>query len=208
MAAEFDNATDMIVSGAGIVTGLDGNGGSTPPGDARTTVFERSKVAKEENPADIIDNPNNAIVIVTAIVRPGVRRDEMVDVVVTLPEGSKVKSLRGGILQTTPLCTFASQGEVRDYLKQNEFNVTSEGNKLLRGHDVALARGPIQTALTGKGDESAASDEPLKKGFDWGRRRNSRSTPMRRRSASSPIWLSRSRGQARRMIRSPNHGTN
>ena len=167
VAAEFDNATDMVVVGYGIVTGLDGMGGSTPPCDARSIVFERLKRSKEENPAAVLDSPDNAVVIVSAIVRPGVRRDELVDVVVSLPEGSRVKSLRGGNLTPTPLSTFATQGEVRDYLKNNDFNVTTEGNKVLRGHDVVLAKGPIQAALTGKADEAAESDQPLKRGFVW-----------------------------------------
>ena len=64
------------------------------------------------------------------------------DVCVTLPEGSKVKSLRGGVLQPTPLMTFATQGDVREYLKQNDFNPKGEGNRVLRGHDVVIACGP------------------------------------------------------------------
>lgn len=164
VAAEFDNAVDMVISGYGLVTGLDGNGGATPPCEARTAISERLKRAKYENPAEIIDSPDHAVVIVTAIVRPGVRRDELVDVEVTLPQGSKVKSLRGGILQPTPLMTFASQGEVRDYLKQNEFGTISDGNRLLKGHEVSLARGPIQSALGGKAE---AAEQPLKRGFVW-----------------------------------------
>jgi len=166
-AAEFDNATDLVVVGYGLVIGLDGTGGSTPPGEARTAVLERLKRAKEENPSAIVDSPDNAVVVVTAVVKPGVRRDEVVDVAVTLPEGSRVKSLRGGMLLPTPLMNFSTQGEVREYLKQNDFNPQSEGNRILRGHDVVVARGPIQSALTGTGDASAASDEPLKRGFVW-----------------------------------------
>jgi Flagellar P-ring protein len=166
-AAEFDNATDVVVSGYGLVTGLDGTGGSTPPGDARTLVLERLKRAKIENPAELIDSPDCAVVVVTAVVKPGVRRDELVDAEVTLPQGSKVKSLRGGILQPTPLMTFATQGEVREILKSNDYEVKSEGNRVLRGHEVVLAKGPLQAALTGTGDAAAASDQPLKRAFVW-----------------------------------------
>ena len=127
-AAEFDNATDLFVTGFGLVDGLNGTGGSTPPCDARTAVIERLKRAKVENPADIIDSKDCAVVIVTAVIRPGVRRDELVDCEITLPQGSKVKSLRGGMLQPTPLMTFATQGDVREYLKNNDFGTSSEGN--------------------------------------------------------------------------------
>jgi hypothetical protein len=167
VAAAFDNATEMVVVGYGLVSGLEGSGGSTPPCEARTAVVERLKRAKEENPGAVIDSPDNAVVIVSAVVKPGVRRDELVDVCVTLPEGSKVKSLRGGVLQPTPLMTFATQGEVRDYLKQNDFNPQGEGNRVLRGHDVVLARGLIQAPLNGTDDSSPASDQPLKRGFVW-----------------------------------------
>jgi len=164
VAAEFDSAIDMVISGYGLVTGLDGNGGATPPCEARTAILERLKQDKYENPVAIVDSPDHAVVIVTAIVRPGVRRDELVDVEVTLPQGSKTKSLRGGVLEKTPLMTFASQGEVRDYLKQNDFGTVSDGNRLLKGHVVSMARGPIQSALGGKAE---TSEQPLKRGFVW-----------------------------------------
>jgi len=167
VSAEFDNATDLVVSGFGLVTGLDGTGGSTPPCDARTAVVERLKRAKIENTSEIIDSPDSAIVIVSAVIKPGVRRDELVDAVVTLPEGSRVKSLRGGMLQPTPLMTFSTQGDVREYLKQNNFGTVSEGNRLLRGHEVVVAKGPIQAALDGKDDAAAESDQPLKRGYVW-----------------------------------------
>jgi flagellar basal body P-ring protein FlgI len=167
MTAGFENALDTVVSGFGLVTGLDGTGGPTPPGDARTMVLERLKRAKIDNPADLIDSPDCAVVVVTAVVKPGVRRDELVDVEVTLPQGSKVKSLRGGILQPSPLMTFATQGEVREYLKSNDYGTVSEGNRVLRGHEVVLAKGPIQAGLTDKGDGPPTSDQPLKRAFVW-----------------------------------------
>src|SRR5439155_26566447 len=108
-------------------TGLDGTRAATPPADARNAVVERLKRAKVDSPAEIIDSPDSAVVIVSAVIKPGVRRDELVDVVVTLPEGSRVKSLRGGLLQPTPLMTFATQGDVREYLKQNDYGTVSEG---------------------------------------------------------------------------------
>lgn len=167
VAAEFDNATDLVVSGFGLVTGLNGTGGVTPPGDARTMVFERLKRAQFENPSEVLDSPDCAVVVLTAVIKPGVRRDELVDVEVTLPQGSKVKNLRGGILQPTPLMTFASQGEVRSYLKSNDFGTISEGNRMLRGHDVVIAKGPLQAALTEKDAAASASDQPLKQAYVW-----------------------------------------
>jgi hypothetical protein len=161
-----DNANDIVVTGYGLVTNLDGNGGRTPPCEARTAVIERLKRAKIENAAELVDSPDCAVVQVTAILKPGVRRDELVDVEVSLPTGSRAKSLRGGILQPSPLVTFASQGEVREYLKKNDYGVVSEGNRTLRGHEVVLAKGTIQSALT-DADGPITADEPLKRGFVW-----------------------------------------
>ena len=57
------------------------------------------------------------------------------------------------MLRPTPLVTFASQSEVRDYLKQNDMGTVSEGNRLLKGQEVVIAVGPIQMALPQKDDE-------------------------------------------------------
>jgi flagellar basal body P-ring protein FlgI len=167
VSAGFENALDTVVSGYGLVTGLDGTGGSTPPGDARTMVLERLKRAKIESPAELIDSPDCAVVVVTAVIKPGVRRDELVDVEVTVPPGSKVKSLRGGVLQPTPLMTFATQGEVREYLKNNDYGTISQGNRTLRGHEVVLAKGSLQAALTGPEGGAGASDQSLKQAYVW-----------------------------------------
>lgn len=166
-AAQFDNANDMVVSGYGLVVGLPGTGGSTPPCDARTAVTERLKRDKVEDIAGVVDSKNTAIVIVSAVVRPGVRRDEMIDVEISLPEGSKVKSLRGGMLMPTPLMTFATQADVRDYLKNTDYGTVSSGNRMLKGHDVVVARGPLHAALNGVDDGSPDSDKPLKRAFVW-----------------------------------------
>jgi flagellar basal body P-ring protein FlgI len=166
--SEYENASDLVVYGYGLVTGLDGTGGPTPAGDARVTIVDRLKKNKIENVSEIIDSPDSAIVIVTGVVKPGVRRDELVDVEVTLPPGSKVKSLRGGILQPTPLKTYTSQNDVRSYLKDNGLNPTSEGNRMLGGHDVVIAKGPLQTALIEEANtEKTPSNQPVKRAFVW-----------------------------------------
>jgi hypothetical protein len=167
VASTFDNAQDMYVTGPGLVVGLDGTGGTCPPCDARTAVSERLKRDRVEDIAGVLDSPNHAVVVVTAVIKPGVRRDELIDVEVSLPQGSKVKSLRGGVLLPTPLMTFASQGDVREYLKNTEFGSVSEGNRMLRGHEVMSAKGPLQAALTGTDDASPDSEKPLKQAFVW-----------------------------------------
>ncbi len=167
--AVYDNFNTLPVSGYGIVFGLDGTGGMTPPGDARQAVEDRLKKMKVENVAEVLSSPTTAIVVVTGTVKPGVRRNEVIDLEVTLPPGSKVKSLRGGVLQETPLMTFATQEDVRGYLKDNSLNTVSEGNRLLRGHDVVVGQGPLQSSLkpAKDGDEETAAVDAMKTAYVW-----------------------------------------
>jgi hypothetical protein len=64
------------------------------------------------------------------------------------------------------LITYATQGEVRDYLKANDMGTVSEGNRLLKGQEVALAAGPIQSSLIKNPDDPPA-EQGLKRGFVW-----------------------------------------
>lgn len=165
----YDNTNELTVSGFGLVTGLDNTGGSTPPGDARQAVEDRLKKLKGVNVQEVLNSPTTAVVIVTGIVRPGVRRDELIDLEITLPMGSKVKSLRGGMLQDTPLMTFATQEDVRGYLKDNSLNTISEGNRLIRGHEVVLARGLLQASLkpSKNTDEESPTLDAMKTAYVW-----------------------------------------
>ncbi|WP_029630173.1 flagellar basal body P-ring protein FlgI [Zavarzinella formosa] len=167
--AVYDNTNELTVSGFGIVTGLAGTGGPTPPGDARQAVEDRLKKIKDLNVNELMNSPSTAIVVVTGVVKPGSRRDELVDLEITLPPGSKVKSLRGGVLQETPLMTFATQAEVRGFLKDNSLNTVSEGNRLIRGHEVVVARGLLQASLkpTKDGDEESSTIDAMKTAYVW-----------------------------------------
>lgn len=167
--AVYDNTNTLTVSGFGLVTNLDGTGGFCPPGDARQAVEDRLKKMKVENVTEVLNSPTTAIVIVSATVRPGVRRDELIDLEVSLPPGSKVKSLRGGILQETPLMTFATQSDVRDYLKDNSLNTVSEGNRILRGHEVVIGKGPLQASLkpTKEAEDDTNTIDAMKTAYVW-----------------------------------------
>jgi len=167
--AQFDNVNELTVSGYGLVTGLDNTGGLTPPGDARQAVEDRLKKMKVEDVNEVLNSPTTAVVVVTGIVRPGVRRDELIDLQVSLPPGSKVKSLRGGVLMDTPLMTFATQEDVRGYLKDNSLNTVSEGNRLLRGHEVVVGKGPLQASLKPDKDrdENSTAVDAMKTAYVW-----------------------------------------
>lgn len=133
---EVGNGGMIQVSGVGLVMGLDGTGGS-PPGQYRTMLEQQMRKQKVENPRSLLDNPNNALVLVTAFLPAGVRRGEPIDVEITLPKDSKATSLKGGVLQECAL---------RNY--ENAKNINPEmANSLLSGHVLAKAKGPLLVGL-------------------------------------------------------------
>ena len=106
----FDNAGRIPVSGVGMIVGLEGTGGGTPPGTYREMMKEFLKRKKMDDPDKFLDSPNNALVLVNAEIPAGSRPGQRTDVQITLPLGSKVRSLRGGYLMPCELTTFSSQG--------------------------------------------------------------------------------------------------
>lgn len=140
---EVGNAGMIQVSGVGLVMGLDGTGGS-PPGQYRTMLEQQLRKQKIDNTRSLLDDPNNALVLVTAFLPAGVRRGETIDVEITLPQGSKATSLKGGVLIECPL---------RNY--ENAKNINPESsNTLLAGHVLAKARGPLLVGLGNVDDDN------------------------------------------------------
>lgn len=133
---EVGNGGFIQVSGVGLVTGLDGTGG-TPPGQYRTMLEQQLRKQKIDNARSLLDSPNNALVLVTAFLPAGVRRGELVDVEITLPKESKATSLKGGILAECPL---------RNYENRKNLNPEAESS-LLAGHILAKAKGPLLVGL-------------------------------------------------------------
>src|SRR5947209_4573102 len=96
--AEITVPGPVQVSAIALVTGLDGTGG-TPQGPYRQTLDQMLRKQKIDNVKEILDSPDNAMVLVTAFLMPGCHVGDRYDVEVTLPPGSKVTSLAGGTLQ-------------------------------------------------------------------------------------------------------------
>ncbi|MEZ6142965.1 MAG: flagellar basal body P-ring protein FlgI [Zavarzinella sp.] len=164
--AMFDAMEPVHVHGVGLVTNLQGTGSPTPPGDLRTELEERMKKERVANIAELLESDDTAVVFVSGTIKPGTRKNDLIDVEVTLPPNSKVKSLRGGILQRTPLQTFSSTASVREFLKNNEYSPQSVGNRVLRGHESVVAQGRLQPHLQESISEITA-DEPWKNAYVW-----------------------------------------
>lgn len=140
--ASFANTEPVVVSGVGLVVGLEGTGGDSPPGGYRDMLVNELRKRGVENIKEILSSPNNAMVLVTARIPAGARKGEPMDVDVMIPPGSKGTSLRGGYLKDCPLYNFENTKD----LDPNSIGP----NRALQGHAVAHAEGPI---LPGKGKE-------------------------------------------------------
>ncbi len=150
---DVGNAAGLQVSGTGLVTDLEGTGGS-PRGQWRSMLEKELRQQKVEHVNQLLDSPNNALVLVTGYIPAGCRKHELIDLQVSLPDGSPVTSLRGGYLQACVL---------RNYETTKNLNPDYKGgNRLLPGHALAVGKGPLVVGF-GNPDEPAE----LKKGRVW-----------------------------------------
>jgi len=110
--ATLSGMNQILVSGYGLVVGLNGTGSGDVPGPVRA-VMEREMlvmgVGKEigafrnMTPDDILNDRNTAVVLVSAAVPPGSPVGTRFDVRVDVLPGSAATSLEGGRLYTTRL---------------------------------------------------------------------------------------------------------
>jgi len=159
------NAGILPISGVGLVTHLSGTGGGSPPSMFRKMLEDH---LLKQNTRDLkmlldahtvttvkqlLESPDCAMVMLAAVILPGSRKGDLLDIDVTLPAGSKVTSLRGGILEYSTLMDYATTQDIKPDAKTND---------LLQGHVLAHARGPVVVGMD-------ANDEPthLRKGRVW-----------------------------------------
>lgn len=150
---EVANAGPLPVSGVGLVTGLSGTGHS-PPGEFRGMLENELRKQKVEHVKQLLDSPDNALVLVSGGIRAGARKGDTFDLEITLPPGSKATSLAGGYLQPCML---------RNYEMAKNINPEYQGsNRLLPGHVFAHGGGSI---LVGMG---ASEEGPeVRRGRIW-----------------------------------------
>ncbi|MBL8793059.1 MAG: flagellar basal body P-ring protein FlgI [Planctomycetia bacterium] len=159
------NAEPIAVSGVGLVVDLEGTGAPALPGGFRSLLERDLKTEGHENVKEILSSPNHAMVLVSAMIPPGARQGDALDVEITLPPGSKVQSLRGGQLLKTVLYNYSSSHQVAPN--------TSRPDYALRGHKLAVAEG---TLLVGFGD--GAEEARVKQARIWGGARSAIDRPF------------------------------
>jgi hypothetical protein len=174
---EMGNAQSVPIGGVGLVVGLDGTGGPTPPGDYVTMLQEELKrrpprelrelLASEgaKDTKELLASPNVSLVMVSAEVPPGARKNDPIDVNVSLVPGSRTTSLRGGYLKECVLYNY-------DFVRNLSTNF-AQSDQALKGHKVAQASGPLMVGF-GDGDEATR----VKQGRIWGGGRCGASRPL------------------------------
>ncbi len=160
------NAEPIPAGGVGLVVDLEGTGGDPAHDNYRTELEELLNKKGVKDVKRELENPNHALVIVTAMIPPGSAKGDPIDVDVALPDrAGKATSLRGGRLCE---CTLVNYG----YTKNLSPNY-SGSNVPLKGLDVAKCEGPVLVGV-GDGDEAAR----VKRGRIWGGGRCTRLSPL------------------------------
>jgi hypothetical protein len=171
------NTGVIPVSGVGLVYNLPGTGSSAPPGGWRMMLEQSLKRNKDlaGHVRSLLDDPGKttSLVLVTALIPPGARKGDPVDIQITLPDESKTTSLRGGILHTCELFTSDTTGNLKSLVQAGKPAAPSGDLKL--GDKWVVAEGPVLAGqfVPTKGKvgqiETDADGQPLYKvGRVWG----------------------------------------
>jgi hypothetical protein len=181
---EVGNTEPIAVSGVGLVYGLPGTGSSPQPGGWRMMLENNLKKQGASNIRELLDNPARtaSLVLVTALIPPGARKGDPIDLQVTLPEDSKTVSLKDGVLYPCELYTSDTTGNLKSIA--HEGRPGGLGGDLKLGDVWAKAEGPLVAGqfvpTGGKADapETDADGQPVfKVGRVWGGGRVTRTRP-------------------------------
>jgi hypothetical protein len=185
-----DNMGPIAASGVGLVYRLQpGTGSSAPAGSWRQMLEHSLKKQGFTNLRELLDDPNRttSLVIVSAVVPPGARKGEAVDIEVTLPEESKTTSLKGGVLLACELTDYDTTGNLKSVVHGGRGG--TPGGSLLLGNVWAKAEGPVVAGTVvplSKPDEATPAAEPrdrapepptLRAGRVWGGGRVTQTRP-------------------------------
>ena len=129
------------VEAIGLVTGLDGTGSDPPPSSRRSMLIDDMQAREVENPNTVLASPNTSLVIVSALIPPGIQKGERFDVEVRAPRKSTTTSLRGGRLLASRLQEIAVMG-----------------NRVHKGHERAYAEGLVLVDSYLKGDDDPVNE--------------------------------------------------
>lgn len=95
--------TFVAVEGVAAINRLPGTGGSVPPSIFRDQLVDEIKKHEVSDPNQFLERPETALVRVQAIIPPGVRRGDPIDLRVISPPQTGATDLHGGWLMDTRL---------------------------------------------------------------------------------------------------------
>lgn len=156
------NTEPIQVSGVGLVYELHGTG-STPPPDQWRTMLEAAIRKQKGDPRKLLDDPSKStsLVLVSAMIPPGARVGDKLDVGISLPPSSKTSSLKHGVLLTCDLSNSEVAANARQALTQSGVPIgktpLTDDRSLLMGSRLASAEGPILDGHEGEGDRGRPS---------------------------------------------------
>ncbi|MFH5805961.1 flagellar basal body P-ring protein FlgI [Alienimonas sp. DA493] len=136
----------VVVTGVGLVTGLQGTGGNPVPGEFRTRLLDDIKKRGVTGGKDLLARNDTALVVVTAYIPPLVDKGEPLDVEVRIPPGSNATDLSGGWLLECDLTEGATLGGA---FREGKTLATATGPVLVRASDdqstrrASLSRGKV-----------------------------------------------------------------
>lgn len=154
-ATTVANADPVQVWGVGLVVGLDGTGGGSPPGGYREILEKELKRMEVDNYREILGSPNTSLVLVSALIPAGARKGDPLDIEVNLPPQSRTRSLRGGQLIECRLYNYESAHAINP--------ACTGSDRSVKGHPLVRAKGSLVVGF-GDGDEEAK----LRRGRIWG----------------------------------------
>jgi hypothetical protein len=111
---------------AALVTGLQNTGSDPPPGPARQMLLSDMQERGVQEPNTLLASPHTALVWVSGLLPPGVRKGDRFDVFVETPVDTDTTSLAGGWLMETRLT-----------------DVAVLGNKVREGRVQGVVEGPL-----------------------------------------------------------------
>jgi hypothetical protein len=153
--SNFANTEPIPVGGVGLVTGLDGTGSAAQPDGNRTRLEADLLKQGVRDVQKELSSPDNSLVLVSGLIPAGARKGDPIDVEVTLPQGSRTTSLRGGTLRACSLYNYEYARNLSARFAQSD--------RTLMGDRLARAEGPLLVGF-GDGDEAAK----LRQGHLWG----------------------------------------
>jgi flagellar basal body P-ring protein FlgI len=159
---------EIPVYGVGLVTHLNGTGGGAPPaGKARDDLERDLKKKGVRNVKSTLENPNCAMVLVRGTIPASCRKNDVIDLEISVPDQSHCTSLKGGYLLACEL-----------YNYEDAKNINPNKNiGALQGYPLVKAEGAVVAGLTGKvqavertekSDSYSNEDESLRGGHVWG----------------------------------------